>query len=54
MHKANLLGFASHCTRKDGYIAIARFGAEGQAAGREEFEIASKHDFPMWQATGQF
>jgi predicted ATPase len=30
------------------------YGVEGQTAGREEFEIASKHGFPMWQATGQF
>ena len=31
-----------------------RFGVDGQTAGDEEFQIASKHGFPMWQATGQF
>jgi predicted ATPase len=30
-----------------------RFGTEAERAGREEFEVASRHGFPMWQATGQ-
>ena len=30
-----------------------RTGVEAQTAGREQFEVSSKHGFPMWQATGQ-
>jgi predicted ATPase len=30
-----------------------RFGVEGYTSGREESEVASKHGFPMWRATGQ-
>jgi len=35
------------------FFSDCRFGKEAQSVGSEEFEVASKHGFPMWAATGR-